>query len=323
MLLLEVQEEGDDLRLHGDIKRRGCLIADEDVGMDGHCTRNGRTLALAAAHLVRIAICIGGGQSDLREEFCNARLRCTFVGCAKPADGLANHCTNGAARVERAGGILKYHLDARVEGTPLLSACARDVPAIEEDVPICWHIQSREDLCNGGFAAAAFADNAEKLAPREGKGNVVERLNPSLYIVEVHGNVFKAQEGRCSIAAAYALTFPCDGGGNLGGGEKVLRMIAAVTVRMIRCIHFRYCGNQALRVWMLRISEYLVHGALLDNLSFAHDSDAVGNVPHDTDVVRDEEDCRACPLLECMQFVKYLQLDRCVECRQAGAAGAG
>ena len=92
-------------------------------------------------------------------------------------------------------------------------------------------------------------------------------------------------------------------------------MIAAVTVRMIRRIHFRYCSNQALRVWMLRIPEYLVHGALLDNLSFAHDSDAVGNVPHDTDVVRDEEDCRACPLLECMQFVKYLQLDRCVECR--------
>ena len=104
-----------------------------------------------------------------------------------------------------------------------------------------------------------------------------------------------------------------DGGGYRDG--IFLCMISAVAVHMCRSGHLRYGCKQFPRIGMLRISEHLIHAALLDDLPFAHDGDAVGDVPHDADVVRDEEDCRARALLERTQLVEDLQLNRCVECR--------
>ena len=308
MLSLQMQEEGDDLCLYGYVECRGRLIADEDFGMNRHRARNRRPLALAAAHLVRIAICVCGGQSDLGEEFGDAPFGVAFIRRTQAADGLANHRADGAARVERAGGVLKHHLDAGVEGAAFLSACVRDVLAVEENAPARRQMQPREELCNGGFAAAALADDAEEFAPREGQGYVVDCLNASRRIVKVHGDIFKAQE--CALITTYVFFFR-----DCGGGFGDVHMLHAIAVRMCRRIHFRYCCNQALCVWMLRISEHLQGIALLDDLSFAHDGDAVGDVPYDADVVRDEEDCRTCALLERAQLVQYLQLDRRVECR--------
>ena len=90
-----------------------------------------------------------------------------FIRRTQAADGLADHRADGAAWVERARCILKHHLDACVEGAPLLSACVRDVLTREEDVSARRRMQSREELCNGGFAAAALADNAEQFTLRE------------------------------------------------------------------------------------------------------------------------------------------------------------
>jgi hypothetical protein len=57
----------------------------------------------------------------------------------------------------------------------------------------------------------------------------------------------------------------------------------------------------------------LVRGRQLDDLAEVHDRDAVAHVPHDGEVVRDEDDGQAEVALELAQEVQDLRLDRHVE----------
>ena len=241
MLSLQMQEEGDDLCLYGHVECRGRLVADEDFGVNCHRARNCRPLALTAAHLVRVACGIGCGQSHLRKEFGDAPFGIAFIGRTQTADGFTDHRADGAAWVERAHCVLKHHLDAGVEGTSLFSMCVRDVLAVEENLPARRCMQSREELCNGGFAAAALADDAEEFALRKGEGDAVDCLDASHRIVKVHGDVVKAQEilEMGAPSTAYAVPLPRRDGGGYGSGV-FLCMISAVTVRMCRSGHLRH-----------------------------------------------------------------------------------
>ena len=51
----------------------------------------------------------------------------------------------------------------------------------------------------------------------------------------------------------------------------------------------RFFFRKALRVVRLRVGEDLIGFALLDDFARAHDGDAVGYVPNDAEIVRDEE----------------------------------
>ena len=54
-LLLQVEEEIEDLRLHGNVERRHRLIGHHESRFQGQCPRHGNPLALPAAELVRVA----------------------------------------------------------------------------------------------------------------------------------------------------------------------------------------------------------------------------------------------------------------------------
>ena len=66
---------------------------------------------------------------------------------------------------------------------------------------------------------------------------------------------------------------------------------------------------------MARIAEQLAHRRLLDDPSGVHHRDAVGHLGDDAEVVRDEEQREAEPLLQIAQQVEDLRLDRDVERR--------
>ncbi len=55
---LQVLEQVDDLRLHGDVERRDRLIAHDQLRIDRECTRDPDALALAAGELVREAVVV-------------------------------------------------------------------------------------------------------------------------------------------------------------------------------------------------------------------------------------------------------------------------
>ena len=149
MFLLQMEQEGHDLCLYGHVERRGRLVAEEYVWMYRHRARDRGTLAFAAAHLMRIAMRVGCGQSHLGEEGCDAFLRAAPVGTAQAADGLADHGADRAAWVERAGRVLKHHLHTRIECAPIFARCAGDVRAAQQNAPARRRMQSREELCNG------------------------------------------------------------------------------------------------------------------------------------------------------------------------------
>ena len=62
--LLEIFEEVQNLRLDGDIERGDGFVGDDDLGVDGECTRDADTLSLATAEFVGVAIGGFGWESD-------------------------------------------------------------------------------------------------------------------------------------------------------------------------------------------------------------------------------------------------------------------
>ena len=52
--LLQVADQLEDLRLHGDVERRGRLVGDEHLGAAGERHRDHHPLAHAAGQLVRV-----------------------------------------------------------------------------------------------------------------------------------------------------------------------------------------------------------------------------------------------------------------------------
>ena len=64
---------------------------------------------------------------------------------------------------------------------------------------------------------------------------------------------------------------------------------------------------------MARIAEQLAHRRLLDDPSGVHHRDPVGHLGDDAEVVRDQEEREAQPLLQVAQQVENLRLDRDVE----------
>ena len=60
---LQVQQEIDDLRLHGDVERGHDLVGDQQVRLDRERASDADALALPAAELARIALCRRRGQA--------------------------------------------------------------------------------------------------------------------------------------------------------------------------------------------------------------------------------------------------------------------
>ncbi len=67
-LALEVLQQIDDLRLHGNVQGADRLVANDQFGFDRQGAGDADALALAAAEFVRIARGVGGLQADGLEE---------------------------------------------------------------------------------------------------------------------------------------------------------------------------------------------------------------------------------------------------------------
>ena len=73
-LRLQVLQQLEDLRLHGDVERGGRLVGDQEIGLVGERHGDHHALALAAGKLVRIGAepLRGIGDADLVEQFDDA-----------------------------------------------------------------------------------------------------------------------------------------------------------------------------------------------------------------------------------------------------------
>ena len=111
--LAQILEQIDDLRLDRDVERGHRLVADDEFRIERERARDPDALALAARHLVRIAIGEIRIEAADREQLAHPRRAARRIGL----DGVHLHrlgddVADLHARIERAVGILEDDLDA-------------------------------------------------------------------------------------------------------------------------------------------------------------------------------------------------------------------
>ncbi len=107
--LLDVLQQRDDLRLHGDVERRGRLVGDEQIGLVGERHGDHHPLALAAGQLMRIALepALRIGNADLAQNLDGARAGGLAGQPAMQQQNLADLLLDRVQRIERGHRLLK------------------------------------------------------------------------------------------------------------------------------------------------------------------------------------------------------------------------
>ena len=110
---LEIGEQLQDLRLHGDVERGGRLVGDEQVRPVGERHGDHHALALAAGKLMRIGAETRGriDDADLGQKRDHLRARRSRA-AAMQGDDLADLPLDRMQRIERGHRLLEDHRDA-------------------------------------------------------------------------------------------------------------------------------------------------------------------------------------------------------------------
>ncbi len=140
--LLQAFQQGDDLRLHGDVERGRRLVGDEQIGLVGERHGDHDALALAAGKLMRIGAepGLGIGDADLVEEFDDACAHGVAAAHAMKLQNLGDLLLDRLQRIERGHRLLEDHGDARAaNGAQLGLADFQHVPPVEQRLrPSRW-----------------------------------------------------------------------------------------------------------------------------------------------------------------------------------------
>src|SRR5690606_23452063 len=123
-------------------------------------------LALAAAQQVRMLgeIDLRRRQADPFEGRMYASPDLGLVGHALIDERPRYHLEHVVARVDRAVRILEDHLDAAVEGAPILAPQFRQILVVEGDGAAGRRLEADQQLGSRRFPATALANEAEHLA---------------------------------------------------------------------------------------------------------------------------------------------------------------
>ena len=112
--MLDVLDQGQDLRLGGDVQRRGRLVGDQDVRLQRQGHGDHDTLALSARQLVRIGIGNAGmiRQADRSQQLGDTRVHLCGMAHAVRTQHFADLASAAHQRIERAERFLEHHGDA-------------------------------------------------------------------------------------------------------------------------------------------------------------------------------------------------------------------
>src|SRR5262249_1652078 len=150
------------------------LVADDELGVD--CERAGDTdaLALAARHLVRVAVGEIGVEAAGREQLAHARLAPFGVGLdAVDAHRLRKDRADFLPWVQRAVRILEDDLDAPAQRYQRAAVEPGDIDAVVEDRACGRFFQPQDAAAHRRLAAARLADEAQCFAAADGEVDAV------------------------------------------------------------------------------------------------------------------------------------------------------
>jgi hypothetical protein len=120
-----------------------------------------------------------GLEADLEQQVGDALLAFAGGGGELVDDeGFAEDRADRHARIERGERVLEHDLDVAPHRPQVVAAKTKHVPTVEDDFAFARFDQAHHAARGGGFAAAGFADQAERLASFHRKGDAVHRMDP-------------------------------------------------------------------------------------------------------------------------------------------------
>ena len=182
-LLPEVAHQVEDLRLYGDVERRGRLVRDQQRGVVGQRHGDHHPLAHPARQLVRIFVQPLFRCRDAHPAQHLERPRAAFLarGVAVFADHLRDLVADPQGGVERCHRLLKDHRDPVSAQLPQGSRIRREqVFSLKDrraafDPERCAREQTHQRQRRQAFAAAGFADDAKRLPGIERKAQILDQ----------------------------------------------------------------------------------------------------------------------------------------------------
>ena len=110
-LFLQTIKQIEDGLLDGYVESGGGFVADDDFRLEDEGARDSDTLALAAGHVVRIAIGEIFGKIDQTKHFLRLGFDILLIDHAEVFERFADDFLDALLRIEGGGGVLKDHLD--------------------------------------------------------------------------------------------------------------------------------------------------------------------------------------------------------------------
>ena len=176
--LLDVLEQVDDLRLHRNVERGDGLVAHDEVGLGGERAGDADALALPAGELMRPAVDSVARQPHLVHQLGNARVQVARgTRQAEIADRLGEDVAHAHARVQTRERILEHDLHAPAQRTQGGGGEVVDAAAVEHHLTGRDVEQPQDRAPDRRLAAAALADERERLAARDREGDAVDRVD--------------------------------------------------------------------------------------------------------------------------------------------------
>ena len=170
-------EEGDDLRLYGNVERRDGLVGNDQFGVDGYAAGDGDALALPAGDLGGELVAVAGVQPDKRKQLVHFGPHPALIWIQAIDDqGFRNDVGDLHARVQGRRGVLKDDLHVALDIFLVLpvGALFRDQEALEVNLAFRRGINAHDGARHRRFAAAGFPDQPEDFPPAQVEGNPVD-----------------------------------------------------------------------------------------------------------------------------------------------------
>src|SRR4051794_27542517 len=199
---LQVLQEFQDLRLHGDVECGGRLVGDQEVRLVRERHRDHHALTLSAGELVRIARQPPFGIRDAAqaEQLDNALARGRAGYAAVQKENFADLLLDSVERVERAHRLLEDNRD-------VVAAHFSDVALRKTEQLLSLEVNRargmarcriRQELHHGqrghGFARARFADQRDRLALLHVERNTIDRKDLPLALTKGDRQIANGEE---------------------------------------------------------------------------------------------------------------------------------
>ena len=177
--LLEIGQQVEDLGLDRHVQRGDRLVADDDLRARSQCAGDRQALALAARELVRVACLRVGGQPDQTQQLGYAGLALRAGERLVQQQRFSQHGACRHARVERAVGVLKHHLQPAAHAAQGLALQRAQVLAAQTDLARIGFDQSKQHAGHSGLTAAGLTHYGEGAASAHLEGHTIDRADMS------------------------------------------------------------------------------------------------------------------------------------------------